>query len=118
MMWIRIGSLLMAAGILLGAFGAHGLETTLDAHQMEIFKTAVFYQIVNALGLILIGVLSLQAPSRSKLFPTGAFLTAGILLFSGSLFLIAVNGMTGLALVTPVGGICLVAGWIFLIFTF
>ncbi len=117
-MWIRIGSLLMASGILLGAFGAHGLKGVLDAGQMEIFKTAVFYQIVNALGLLLIGVLSLQTPSRSKLFPTGAFLTAGILLFSGSLYLIAINGMTGLALLTPIGGICLVAGWIFLVFTF
>ena len=117
-MWIRVGSILMAAGVLLGAFGAHALKTVLDAGQMEIFKTAVFYQVINALGLILIGTLGLQSPSRSKLFPSGALLTAGILLFSGSLYLITVNGMTGLSIVTPVGGICLVAGWIFLIFTF
>jgi len=118
MMWVRVGATLMAAGILLGAFGAHGLKTILDAAQMEMFKTAVFYQIVNALGLILIGTLRLQAPTRSKLFPSGALLTAGTLLFSGSLYLIAINGMTGLSLVTPLGGVCLVAGWIFLIFTF
>ena len=117
MMWVRIGSVLMASGVLLGAFAAHGLKDVLDAAQMELFKTGIFYQLINALGLILIGTLSLQSPSRSKLFPSGAFLTAGIILFSGSLYLMAVQGMTGLALVTPVGGICLVAGWIFLIFT-
>ena len=118
MMWVRVGSFLMAAGILLGAFGAHGLKAILDAGQMEVFKTAVFYQIVNALGLILIGTLSLQTPSRSKLLPSGALLTAGTLLFSGSLYLMTMNGMTNLAFLTPIGGICLVVGWIFLIFTF
>jgi uncharacterized membrane protein YgdD (TMEM256/DUF423 family) len=117
MMWVRIGALLMAGGISLGAFGAHGLKDTLDPARMELFKTAVFYHLINALGLVLVGTLSLQSPSRSRLFPSGSFLTAGIVLFSGSLYLIAVNGMTGLALVTPVGGICLAAGWIFLIFT-
>ena len=117
MMWIRVGSFLMAAGVLLGAFAAHGLKESLDPGQMEIFKTAVLYQLVNALGLLVVGTLSLQAPSRSRLFPTGAFLTAGVLLFSGSLYLLTVNGMTPMAFITPVGGICLVAGWIFLIFT-
>lgn len=117
MMWVRIGALLMAAGISLGAFGAHGLKDTLDPARMELFNTAVFYQLVNALGLLIVGTLSLQSPSRSRLFPSGCLLLAGILLFSGSLYLIAVNGTTELAMLTPVGGICLAAGWIFLIFS-
>ena len=116
-MWIRVGAVLMAAGILLGAFGAHGFEPSLDEARMEIFRTAVFYHLVNALGLLIVGTLSLQSPSRHRLFPSGCFLTAGILLFSGSLYLNAINGIGGVALVAPVGGICLAAGWIFLIFT-
>ncbi len=117
MTWIRVGALLMAAGVVLGAFGAHGLKGMLEPAQMEVFKTAVFYHLVNALGLLVVGTLSLQSPGRSRLFPSGCLLSAGIVLFSGSLYLIAVNGMTSLALLTPVGGICLAAGWIFLIFS-
>lgn len=116
-MWVRIGAVLMAAGTLLGAFGAHGLKDTLSAAQMEIYKTAVFYHLVNALGLLVVGALSLQTPSRSRLFPSGCLLTVGILVFSGSLYLVAANGMTQAALLAPVGGICLAAGWIFLIFS-
>lgn len=108
----------MAAGILMGAFGAHGLKETLDAARMETFKTGVFYHLVNALGLILVGTLQLQGTKGAHFLPSGAFLTLGILLFSGSLYLIAVNGMTALGILTPVGGICLAAGWIFLIFSF
>ncbi len=115
MMWIRVGAMLMAAGILLGAFGAHGLEESLSEEQMELFRTAVFYHLVNALGLLLVGTLSLQSPS-SRLFPSGCLLTAGILLFSGTLYLTATGGMAT-AILAPVGGICLAAGWIFLIFS-
>ena len=118
MLWIRVGAFLMASGILLGAFGAHSLKETLDPARLEIFKTGVFYQLVNALGILILGALQIQGSKGSHFFPSGAFLTAGILLFSGSLYLIAVNGMTGLGLLTPVGGICLAAGWIILIFSF
>lgn len=117
MTWIRVGSVLMAAGIVLGAFGAHGLNGVLTPEHMAAFKTAVLYQMVNALGLMLVGALDLQSPGRARLFPVGSLLTAGIVLFSGSLYLITVNGMTSLGLLTPVGGICLAAGWIFLIFS-
>jgi uncharacterized membrane protein YgdD (TMEM256/DUF423 family) len=116
MMWVRLGALFMASGILLGAFGAHGLKEALDPSQMEIYKTAVLYHLVNALGLLIVGTLHLQSPSRSRLQPSGAFLAAGILLFSGSLYLMSTSGMAWLGLVTPVGGICLAAGWMFLIF--
>jgi uncharacterized membrane protein YgdD (TMEM256/DUF423 family) len=117
MLWIRLGALLMTAGILLGAFGAHGLQGTLNETQMRNFHTAVFYQLVNALGLLVVGTLSLQSPSRARLVPSGGFLTAGILLFSGSLYLSVTSPLTGLGAVTPLGGICLAAGWIFLIFS-
>jgi uncharacterized membrane protein YgdD (TMEM256/DUF423 family) len=108
----------MAAGILLGAFGTHGLKDQLEPAKMELFKTGVFYHLINALGLLIVGTLSLQSPGRARLFPSGAFLSIGILLFSGSLYLMATGTtVTGLALMTPAGGICLAAGWIFLIFT-
>ena len=116
MTWVRVGALFMAVGVLLGAFGAHGLKAFLEPDQMDVFKTGVFYQIVNALGLLVIGVLGLQNP-RARTFPSGAFLSAGILLFSGSLYLITLKGMSWMGAVTPIGGICLVAGWIFLVFT-
>ena len=117
MLWIRMGAFLMASGILMGAFGAHALKETLEPARLETFKTGVFYQLVNALGLLILGTLQLQGSPRSHFFPSGAFLSAGILFFSGSLYLIAVNGMTGLGLLTPVGGLCLAAGWILLIFS-
>ena len=116
MIWVRVGALLMAAGVLLGAFGAHGLKDALDAAHMEIYRTAVFYHLLNALGLVLVGTLHLQSPTRTKLFPCGVFLSAGILMFSGSLYLLSTGGGAWLGLLTPVGGICLAAGWIFLIF--
>lgn len=116
MMWVRTGALFMAMGVMLGAFGAHGLKAVLEPEQMEIFKTAVFYQMANALGLMIVGTLGLQSP-RAKTSASGAFLSIGILFFSGSLYLMALKNMTWLAAFTPVGGICLIAGWIFLLFS-
>ena len=107
----------MASGIVFGAFGAHGLREVFTPEKMAIFKTGVLYQLVNALGLLIVGTLDLQSPNHSKLFPTAAFLTAGIVLFSGSLYLIPLYGLAGVGILTPIGGICLAAGWIFLVFT-
>ena len=118
MLWIRVGALLMALGIVFGAFGAHGLKDTLTPESMAVFKTGVLYQMLNALGLLLVGALDVFQPeTRSKRFPCAAFLTAGIVLFSGSLYLISLCGLTGVGIVTPIGGFCLAAGWIFLVFT-
>jgi uncharacterized membrane protein YgdD (TMEM256/DUF423 family) len=98
---------LMALGIALGAFGAHGLRPLLPTRSMEVYETAVFYLITMALGLLWM--------EKEKL--ASRLLLTGILLFSGSLFLLSTAGLHGLPVqwlgpVTPVGGLLLMAGWL------
>ena len=105
--------LLLAAG--LGAFGAHGLRSRLDAYSMGIWEKAVFYHFIHSLGLLIVtvmprvGMLTEQAADR-----VGQLLIVGILLFSGSLYLLAVSGVTSLGAVTPLGGLCFIAAWLML----
>lgn len=100
------GALLAAAGIGLGAFGAHGLERMLDARALGWWHTAVQYQMWNAIGLVALGAL----PRR---LGTPALLIAGgTLVFSGSLYLLALTGARWLGMVTPAGGLLMIVGWV------
>jgi len=107
MNWISIGSVSMALAVLLGAFGAHGLKGTLTEKYLEIYNTGVFYHLIHSLGLIIIGNLQ-----KEKTKGSGIFLLAGILLFSGSLYLLAITGIKWLGLITPLGGISFIIGWL------
>ncbi|HUG44694.1 MAG TPA: DUF423 domain-containing protein, partial [Acidobacteriota bacterium] len=80
------------------------------SEQLEVFEIAVRYQIYHALGLILLGILSLQIPSGWLAWAGGAFV-AGIVLFSGSLYILSLTEARWLGMVTPIGGLCLLAGW-------
>ncbi len=103
-------ALLGAAGVALGAFGAHGLRARLDARSLEIWETAVRYHLLHAVALLALA-LSPQAPA---LRGPGSLFVAGIALFSGSLYALALGGPRALGPVTPLGGLAFVAGWLWL----
>ncbi|MCH2171789.1 DUF423 domain-containing protein [Myxococcota bacterium] len=109
-MWISTASLLGAAGVALGAFGAHALKARLDAQQLQTWSTAVEYHLVHAVALLAV-VLWGNATGRS-VQPSAALFTAGILAFSGSLYALALGGPRWLGPITPLGGLCFVGGWI------
>jgi uncharacterized membrane protein YgdD (TMEM256/DUF423 family) len=94
----------------MGAFAAHALRDTLDAHSLELWRTAVQYQFVHALALIGVAIAADDHPSLAARFAGSAFLI-GILLFSGSLYVLALGGPHGFGLLAPVGGTALIAGW-------
>ncbi len=98
--------------VLLGAFGAHGLKSSLSAEMLGIFETAVRYQMYHSLALIAVTLLSAQSPRRISLFRTAGWLfVAGIIVFSGSLFVLTLTPQTWLGAVTPIGGLSFIAGW-------
>lgn len=113
MIWIKLAAALMFLGVALGAFGAHGLKDKLTPHSMDIFKTGVLYHFVHALALCAVAWLS-TVLSDGKITWAGISFTAGIILFSGSLYALAVTGIKPLGMITPVGGAAFLLGWIFI----
>ena len=107
---------LLALAVAAGAFGAHALKEYLSAEMLQTWKTAVDYHFYHALGLLLIGVLAVAVPSLQLKWPA-IFLFAGIVLFSGSLYAMALSGIRILGAITPLGGISFIAGWILLLIT-
>ena len=115
MNWSATGAILLALAVVFGAFGAHGLRDRLDAYQMGVYEKAVFYHFIHALGILIASLLP-----RTGTFPEAAtawvcgLLLAGIVIFSGSLYVLAVTGMRALGAITPIGGLCFIAGWLML----
>lgn len=110
--WIlAAGGLLVALATLSGAFGAHALQTRLTPDRLDIYETAVRYQFYHALGLLAIGVVA--RTSELPLLRWAAILiVAGILLFSGSIYALSFGAPRALGVITPIGGLSLIAGWI------
>ncbi len=102
------GTLLMLLGVALGAFGAHALKAVLDAAALASWQTAVDYQMWHGLGLLAVALADARAPG---LRAAGWTMVAGTLLFSGSLYLLALSGVRALGMVTPIGGTLLLAAW-------
>ncbi|WP_110970325.1 DUF423 domain-containing protein [Pseudomonas huaxiensis] len=98
-------------GVALGAFAAHGLKGRLTSEYLAIFHTGVTYQLVHALALIGVAVLSVHLPGRLVNWAGGLF-CLGILLFSGSLYLLTLSGIGKLGIITPFGGTAFLAGWL------
>jgi len=108
----RIGASLAALAIGLGAFGAHGLESRLEAAgMMEVWQTAVFYHLIHAVCVFFLASIAGPTPSRGSKLALNLWI-AGVLLFSGSLYGLALTNLGVLGPVTPIGGLCLIAGWI------
>jgi len=112
------GFLMLAAffgftGVALGAFAAHGLKNRLSTEYLAIFHTSVTYQLVHTLALLGVALLAAQIPGRLINWAGAAF-AVGILLFSGSLYLLTLTGISKLGIVTPFGGLAFLAGWFLL----
>ncbi len=108
---LAAAGLLLAAATILGALAAHALQTRLPPERLGIFDTAVRYQFYHALGLLAIGLAARAGPGP-LLGRAAALVVAGIVLFSGSLYALALGAPRGIGIVTPIGGLCLIAAWI------
>jgi len=97
--------------VVFGAFGAHALRSRLDAYAMGIFETAVQYQFFHSLALLGVGILMLQLPPTALLRSSALLFGIGILVFSGSLYLLSFTGLRWLGAVTPLGGLAFIGGW-------
>lgn len=112
---MSIGALLAALAVGMGAFGAHGLKAHLSDEMMAVYKTAVDYHMYHALGTLLIGILIKQYPSNMLIAWSGGLMVAGMLLFSGSLYLLSITDTRWLGIVTPFGGLALILSWFILL---
>ena len=115
MNWSATGAVLLALAVILGAFGAHGLQNRLDDYSRGVYEKAVFYHFLHAMGILVVAVLG-----RTGTFPQQAAdmvcwcLLAGIVLFSGSLYALALTGNRALGMITPLGGLAFIIGWLLL----
>lgn len=114
-LFIVLGAINAFLAVALGAFGAHGLEGKVEPKYLEIWKTGVTYQMFHATGLFVIGILLGKFPLSSLLTWSGALMFIGIILFSGSLYVLAVTQISVLGAITPLGGVSFLAAWILLI---
>ena len=101
----------MFVAVACGAFGAHVLRGRLDPDMTAVWQTAVQYHAWHALALLAVGILLQQEPARVGLAASAWLFAAGILLFSGSLYAMALTGMRSLGAITPLGGVSFLAGW-------
>ena len=110
---IAAGALNGALAVMAGAFGAHGLKAKLAPELLATWHTGAEYHMYHALALVLAGVVAGAAPTTT-LNAAGIALAAGMLLFSGSLYLLALTGVKWLGAITPLGGLAFIAGWLLL----
>jgi len=110
-LWLLLAALAGFTGVALGAFAAHGLKHQISPEYLAVFQTGSHYQLIHALALFGVGLLALQRPGRLVNLAGGLFV-AGILLFSGSLYLLTLSGVRGLGMVTPFGGVAFLLGWL------
>lgn len=115
--FIIAGAVNAAIAVAFGAFGAHALKEKLTEHYLAIWETAVQYQMFHALALIAVGILMSPSlfGSSTQLSWAGYLILAGIIIFSGSLYVLSLTGIGILGAITPIGGVAFIAGWIMLI---
>ena len=109
-MWLIISAVSGFTAVAIGAFGAHGLKEKLSAEMLEVYKTGVLYHFIHTIVLL---ILSLNNFIKGKI--ASIFFLAGIILFSFSLYLYSTSGIRFFAMITPVGGVCFLIGWFWLI---
>ena len=109
--WFVIGAIAGASGVVLGAFGAHGLKARVGPDLLEIWETAAHYQVLHALALLATAWASERWPGGASTAAGWLFLL-GIVVFSGSLYTLVLSGVRALGAVTPLGGLCFIAGWL------
>ncbi|GAB0057804.1 hypothetical protein SIID45300_02136 [Candidatus Magnetaquicoccaceae bacterium FCR-1] len=111
---IFLGSLNALLAVALGAFGKHALMASLSQAAMETWRTGAYYHLIHGVGLVLAGVVAERAPQPRRAIRAGWLLMAGIAIFSGSLYLLALTQIRVLGALTPLGGFCFLSGWLFL----
>ncbi|MTT30941.1 DUF423 domain-containing protein [Terrilactibacillus sp. BCM23-1] len=119
-LFIVLGAIFSFLSVAFGAFGAHILKEKLSEHALSIFQTGVQYQMMHALGLILIGILAskvINGPSQS-LHWAGILMALGIVVFSGSLYVLSTTGIGILGAITPIGGVLFLISWFLVILAF
>ncbi len=110
MIFVRLGAVFGFLGVVLGAFGAHALRARLPADMLTIYQTGVLYHLVHAVALLGVGALVQRAPGTAATVAGWAF-TAGIVVFAGSLYALAISGVRVLGAITPIGGVAFLVGW-------
>ena len=110
MNFFAIGAVSGALVVMLGAFGAHGLKDILDDYSRSVYEKAVLYQMFHTIMIILLGVMDKVQP-QINLYWAGLSFLLGIILFSGSLYLLAITGLKWLGAITPIGGLFFILGW-------
>lgn len=114
---LAVGSLYGLIGVLLGAFGAHALSDRLPAEMQAVWHTAVQYQFYHALALLAAGLLARQGLAGAGLATATVCFALGTVIFSGSLYTLALTGVRWLGAITPIGGVLLIIGWAALLVT-
>jgi len=109
---VKTGAIAALLAVALGAFGAHVLEERISGHYMDIYRTGVQYHMFHSAGILLVGALADKLRSRALTVWAFRLLLAGLVIFSGSLYVIAVTGFDALGAITPIGGVSFVAGWL------
>jgi uncharacterized membrane protein YgdD (TMEM256/DUF423 family) len=109
--FLALGGVAALLAVALGAFGAHALKSRIPAEMLAVWHTGVEYHVYHALGLLAVGIVAAQLPDSTLLKWSGWLMLAGILLFSGSLYALALSGERWLGAVTPVGGLAFLAAW-------
>jgi len=109
------GILFCCLSVIMGAFGAHGLKGKLSEYSMSIYDKAVLYQFFHAFAILFVAILN-QLLSSEEFNICGILFIVGILLFSGSLFILSITGIKWLGAITPIGGVLFIAGWFLLFF--
>lgn len=110
-----LGAISAFLGVALGAFGAHGLRSRVAPEMLAVFETGVRYQMYHALALLIVGVVASRVAIPPTVMAAGWLFVVGTLLFSGSLYLLALTGTRWWGAVTPIGGVAFLAGWLLLI---
>lgn len=119
-LYLILGSIFGGLGVVLGAFGAHGLKQLVGPETVNTFQTGVQYQMYHAFALLIVGILYERMP-YSLLSWAGGLFVGGILLFSGSLYLLAALkaankvGLSGVGIITPIGGLLFIVGWVLVV---
>ena len=110
------GAIFAMLAVILGAFAAHGLKQRMDSYDLAIFETAARYQMYHAIALLIVGILASKPQFATRWLKLAAIVfVLGIVLFIGSLYLLALSGIKWLGAITPLGGTAFIFGWLFLI---
>ncbi|NUU80056.1 DUF423 domain-containing protein [Paenibacillus xylanilyticus] len=111
--WMTIGAVLTMLAVAIGAFGAHMLKERIGADAIAVYETGVQYHMIHALALLIVGLTAGQLGASSKLKWAARLLFIGIIVFSGSLYVLSITGIKVLGAITPIGGVAFIAGWLF-----